>query len=115
MLRQFFQHSHNECLNTPKKTVFLLYQCGRQETVYLFICTEMTGMAAPIVAAVVLLYRACKTSSSYLRSSKWVALVEEYGSKSPAAYSTGPPEIQVYRVLALLVFHTAVFLGMDQL
>ena len=76
----------------------------------------MTGMALPIVAAVVLLDRACKaSSSSYSRSITWVVLVEEYGSRPPATHRTGPPEILVLRALALLVFHTAVFLRMDRL
>ena len=43
-----------------------------------------------------------------------MVLVAGYGSKPPAAHGTGPPEIQVYRVLASLVFHTAVFLCIDR-
>ena len=73
----------------------------------------MTGMALPIVAAMVLLDRACKASSSHSRSRTWVVLVEEYDSRHLLMHRTGPPEIRVLRVLALLVFHTAVFLPMD--
>ena len=60
----------------------------------------MTDIVLPIVVLLDMAYKAS---------------LEEYNSRLAATYSTGSMEIQVYRLLAVLVFHTAVFLRMDQI